>query len=316
MTATNNLAITHISQSQSQKEVTANAAFDTIDAILNTGVVDKDLSTPPGSPAEGSVYIVATSPTGAWTGKAKNIAYYLNAAWYFIVPNEGMTLWVNDEDILYSYNGTAWVTTGGIIQNASLIGINTTADSTNKLAVKSAAVLFDNNGNSSQVKVNKASAGDTASFLYQDNYSGRAEIGLIGDDNFTFKVSPDGSTFTSAMTFDKTTAAATVGTFLGFSSTTALTIASGVVTATQTNHAIDTEAAASTDDLDTISGGVADQILIIRAANDARTIVVKHGTGNIFLNGAANFSLDDSKDRLLLQKMGSNWVQIGASNNA
>jgi hypothetical protein len=51
--ATNNLNLTTISQSQSQKEVTANQAFKVIDSILNVGAIDKDLSTPPVSPAEG-----------------------------------------------------------------------------------------------------------------------------------------------------------------------------------------------------------------------------------------------------------------------
>ena len=32
----------------------------------------------------------------------------------------------------------------------------------------------------------------------------RAEIGLLGDDNFAFKVSPDGSTYTVASSIDRT----------------------------------------------------------------------------------------------------------------
>jgi hypothetical protein len=78
-----------------------------------------------------------------------------------------------------------------------------TADDTNRLSVNSPASLFNHAGAGHQVKVNKASAGDTASFLFQTGFSGRAEIGLVGDDNFQFKVSPDGSTFYSALTIDK-----------------------------------------------------------------------------------------------------------------
>src|SRR5690349_6268201 len=107
MTTSTNLGFTFIEQSQSQKEVTANAAFTAIDALLNTGAVDKDLVTPPGSPATGDVYIVAGSPTGDWSGKATQIAYY-QQIWKFIVPKEGMQLWVRDEDKIYVFNGTAW----------------------------------------------------------------------------------------------------------------------------------------------------------------------------------------------------------------
>ena len=107
MPTSNNLGFTFIEQSQSQKEVTANAAFTALDALMNTGAVDKDLATPPGSPTAGDVYIVAGSPTGAWSGKAGYVAYY-DQAWKFILPKEGMQLWVRDEDRFYVWNGSAW----------------------------------------------------------------------------------------------------------------------------------------------------------------------------------------------------------------
>ncbi len=109
MATSNNLVLTFIEQAQAQKEVTANAAFSRIDAILNRGAVDKDLATPPGSPAAGDLYIVAAAATGAWSGKSGQVAYY-DQIWRFIVPKEGMTLWVNDEDKHYIYNGTGWQT--------------------------------------------------------------------------------------------------------------------------------------------------------------------------------------------------------------
>ncbi len=55
------------------------------------------------------------------------------------------------------------------------------------------ATLLNHDGAGHQLKINKAAAGDTASLLYQDAFSGRAELGLAGDDDFHFKVSPDGS---------------------------------------------------------------------------------------------------------------------------
>lgn len=111
MTTTNHLGITLVETSQAQKEVTVNAAISKIDAILNTGAKDKDIATPPGSPAAGDVYIVAASPTGAWSGHAGHIAYY-DQTWKFITPNEGMRLWVNDENKLYAYDGATWTAYG------------------------------------------------------------------------------------------------------------------------------------------------------------------------------------------------------------
>lgn len=94
-----------------------------------------------------------------------------------------------------------------------------------------------------------------------------------------------------------------------------LTIASGVVTATSGYHRIDTEADAASDDLDTISGLTTGQLLVIRAENSARTVVVKNGTGNIQLDGASDFSLDNVEDTLTLIYNGSAWLEISKSDN-
>jgi hypothetical protein len=74
--------------------------------------------------------------------------------------------------------------------------------------------------------MNKAAAGDTASTLYQDDFSGRAEVGLCGDDNFHFKVSPDGSSFVDALILDKTSGQATFANALAFSPPSSVTPAS------------------------------------------------------------------------------------------
>lgn len=96
--------------------------------------------------------------------------------------------------------------------------------------------------------------------------------------------------------------------------TSELTIASGAVTVTKTLHTIDTEGDASTDDLDTINGGTAGDILIISAADDARTVVAKDGTGNLKLAG--DFSMDNGADMLMLIYIGGAWQEISRSDNA
>ena len=108
MANTAHLGLTLVEQAQAQKEVTVNTALKRIDSLLNAGVIDKDLATPPGGPSEGDVYIVAGSATGDWAGHEGEIAYF-DQLWRFIVPNEGVTLWVSDEDTLYSYDGSSWV---------------------------------------------------------------------------------------------------------------------------------------------------------------------------------------------------------------
>lgn len=87
-----------------------------------------------------------------------------------------------------------------------------------------------------------------------------------------------------------------------------LTIATGAVTVTNGYHDIDTESDAATDDLDTINGGITGQVLVIKPENDARTVVVKDGTGNI--NLLSDFSMTGINYHLTLIYDGSNWVEL------
>lgn len=84
--------------------------------------------------------------------------------------------------------------------------------------------------------------------------------------------------------------------FLDFTTSTELTISSGAVTVTQNWHTIDTQADAASDDLDTLTAsGVTDGFLLfIRANNAARTVVVKHNTGNIVTTTASDLTLDET----------------------
>lgn len=60
-----------------------NESILTIDALLQLAVVSVGDNTPPGSPTAGSRYIVGTSPTGAWAGRANQVAQWLDGAWRF-----------------------------------------------------------------------------------------------------------------------------------------------------------------------------------------------------------------------------------------
>lgn len=88
-----------------------NEALAQIDQLLQAAALDKDLATPPGSPADGALYIVAASPSGAWTGHATHLAYWLSSvgSWTFVTPLEGWLVHVNDEDQFYKFDGSSWV---------------------------------------------------------------------------------------------------------------------------------------------------------------------------------------------------------------
>jgi hypothetical protein len=108
------LGAPELATSQANKEETVNEQIRYIESGAGHFIFkDRDLATPPGSPADGDCYLVATSGTGAWSGHDGDIALYLNTAWVFINVIEGFTAWVNDENAFIGYNGAAWVTLGG-----------------------------------------------------------------------------------------------------------------------------------------------------------------------------------------------------------
>jgi hypothetical protein len=94
-----------------------------------------------------------------------------------------------------------------------------------------------------------------------------------------------------------------------------LTIAAGVITVTGSFHRVDTEAAASTDDLNTINGFEDGMQLFIRPFSGANTVVVKDATGNLSLSG--DFSMDSSEDilQLIYTTAGNKWLEVSRSNN-
>jgi len=91
---------------------------------------------------------------------------------------------------------------------ASLVGVGTAPDPNNPLSVYGPSALF-NGATNMNVTVNKAASADTASLIFEDGFSGRAQLGLNGSDNFSFKVSPNGSSWTTAIALDATTGVAT-----------------------------------------------------------------------------------------------------------
>ena len=347
MTDTPNLVLPYIAASQAQKHVTHNEAIRLLDGMVQLSVLSRIVATPPGSPTDGSRYIVASGATGAWAGWDLNVAFWVDGAWMRLIPRVGWIAYSVADTGFYSWNGSAWValSAGGgssvfndttfVIQDNGdltkqlkfeLVGLTTgntrtmtvpdasgtlallgltqtfsaaqtfsstsntfgggvgsgtqelasgatnsgnlktvniatagksgsttniaigsavagalgtltvnspsvifattvssiamasanvsalylglggaTADATNRLSLNAPASLFNHAGAGHQIKVNKNAAGDTASLLFQSGFSGRAEMGLTGSDDWTIKVSPDGSTYFPALVCDRTT---------------------------------------------------------------------------------------------------------------
>jgi len=201
------LKLPYVMAAQAQKHITHNEAIRSLDAIVQLAVLDRDIAEPPADPADGDRYIVAADGEGDWAGHDGKVAAWQDGAWAVYEPVAGWIAWVADEAVLLCWDGEAWIApaAGGSLNPTSLVGINTTADETNRLAVASEAVLFSHDGDGHQLKINKAATADTGSLLFQTDWVGHAELGLAGNDAFSIKVSADGSDWITALKVDQTT---------------------------------------------------------------------------------------------------------------
>ena len=353
--ATTHLLLPYILAAQAQKHVTHNEALRILDGLVQLSVLDRDLTAPPGTPADGDRYLVASGATGDWVGWDLNIALWTDGAWLRLPPRTGWRTWVEDEALLLVWTGAAWevvgepsdisdavfslvndtdptkkavfslsgistattrsytlpntsselailagtqtftgnktfsgtltasgtvtvsgatatigtatgtatygmgtgatttgvtktvnIGTGGASGSTTVVNIGSattgaggttvvntptvtfanavtqvgmpqanltaqllglggaTADSYNRLSMNTPAVLINNAGAGIEATVNKAAAGNDAAFAFKTGFSARALIGLLGNDDFSFKVSPDGSAFFEAIRIDRT----------------------------------------------------------------------------------------------------------------
>lgn len=208
MQSSPNLGLPYIQPSQAQKHITHNSAIERLDALVQLAVEGMQAQSPPAVPVEGATWAVGAGATGVWAGQEDRLAVWTNGAWIFLDPVEGTRLWDRDSKRLMVWSDGNWSEVVDLT-TLTLLGINAAADIVNRLAISAPATLLSHEGGGHQLKINKASAGDTASLLLQSDWSGRAEMGLAGGDDWSLKVSADGSTWIEALLVNATTGHAT-----------------------------------------------------------------------------------------------------------
>ena len=210
--ATTHLLLPYILAAQAQKHVTHNEALRILDGLVQLSVLDRDLTAPPGSPADGDRYIVGSGAMGDWAGWDQNVALWTDGAWLRLPPRTGWRAWVEDERLLLVYDGAAWIgTTPAALQNLALLGLGTTADASNPFSAKLNAALWTAKtvaeGGTGDLfyTMNKEAAGDDLGLTLQTGFVTKALVGLFGSDRFRLAVSADGSTFFDGLSVDNTT---------------------------------------------------------------------------------------------------------------
>ncbi len=108
MSGTPRLALPFLNAGQAQKEVTHNEALQILDCLVAGAVEEPPRNDPPPSPALGACYLVGASPTGAWGGRAGDVAAYTSGGWRLLPPHEGLSLFVKSNGQHAEYRSGVW----------------------------------------------------------------------------------------------------------------------------------------------------------------------------------------------------------------
>jgi len=213
---TANLGLDYLMPAQAQKHVTINESLRLLDGLVQTVVESRSVTAQPASPDDGVIFVLPSAASGdEWTLFDENsLAYFRDGEWVEIEPKAGWRCYIADETLFAIFDGSEWVDATSLISqlhDLTQLGVGTTADASNPFSAKLNAALWtalyaaEGGDGDLRYVLNKEGPSDVLSLLFQSNWSGRAEFGLIGDDELQFKVSTDGTNWTEALRVEGTT---------------------------------------------------------------------------------------------------------------
>jgi hypothetical protein len=118
MNETVRLRLPLVQAAQAQKHVTVNEALLRLDALSLLELQSRSLPTPPAAPSAGATYGVPAGATGAWAGKAGELAFWVNGGWEHASARKGWRAWIVDEAASAVFDGVEWATGAGAVSPA------------------------------------------------------------------------------------------------------------------------------------------------------------------------------------------------------
>jgi hypothetical protein len=208
------LGLPYLAAGQTQKHVTLNEALTRLDALVQTVVVSRTEATQPAAPTDGALYILPAGAAGSdWSGRPEGALLRAEAGgWSVVETPEGLIALVVDAGDLVVRDSGGWVPLGerlAAIQGLTRFGLGTTADAANPFSARLNKALWtalgagDGGDGDLRLTFNKEGPADVLSLLFQSSWDGRAELGLIGDDDLRLKVSADGSAWQDVWSVDR-----------------------------------------------------------------------------------------------------------------
>ncbi|MEZ6011348.1 MAG: DUF2793 domain-containing protein [Hyphomonas sp.] len=123
--------------------MTVNEALRALDQMVQLAVRSQTTGVQPSSSAVENAYVLPTGASGVeWVAlPVDHVVSYLDEAWVAYPPVQGMWVNVKDEGVLTVFDGAGRAPLSVAPETPPLLGVNTTQGTTNRLSVKSGAVL-------------------------------------------------------------------------------------------------------------------------------------------------------------------------------
>ncbi|WP_082505360.1 DUF2793 domain-containing protein [Aureimonas sp. Leaf324] len=207
MSTSPRLSLPLLMPQQAQRHLTLNDAFRLLDVLVQTAVVSDTLAVEPTDAREGDLFILPPSATGPRWGTMRPGALALveNGGFVEMQPVPGQIAYVAARRALVLFDGETWSAGPFAASETERLSINAAPTEANRLTVAADAELltFDartpGTGDARKV-INRQDTNRVAAVLFQTGFSGRAEIGLLGDERFAVRVSTDGASFRPVLT--------------------------------------------------------------------------------------------------------------------
>ena len=200
--ATARLNLPFLQAGQALKNITHNEALHRLDSGLYLSCSDMAANSLPIEPPEDLVLVISQTPETELSDYIGQIAVFVSGRWIWFTPKSGWTLWDENGETLRIYNGSLWVSSAAesLPDNLPLLGLNAGAKPSQRLTISSESSLFNHDGDSHRLTLNRANNSDTASLIFQTDFTGEAELGLTGSGGFSLKTSADGTNFDEKLT--------------------------------------------------------------------------------------------------------------------
>jgi hypothetical protein len=227
------LALPYLAAGQMQKHVTLNEALTRLDALVQATAVSRTVAVQPAAPADGDLHVLPAGAEGAaWSAfGAGELARAEAGVWTVVDAPEGALVFIADAGEFVVRRDGGWMRLGEVLRELGpldRLGVGTDADAGNPFAAKLNKALWTAREAASggdgdlRLTLNKETASDVLSLLFQSGYGGRAELGLVGDDDLVLNVSSDGGAWRNAFSVDRATGRVTFSQGAGRRETTML----------------------------------------------------------------------------------------------